>query len=63
MEIFMAFAMNAEGGGRVSCAISVFFQKCFLKNIPWLQQRVLHIVWALYYIHIVVEVTVIMAEY
>ena len=33
------------------------------KYIPILSKRVLHIVWALYYIHIVVEVTMNMAEY
>ena len=44
-----------------------FFQKCFLQKtfriVPLLSKHVLHIVWALYYIHIVVEVTMNMAEY
>ena len=34
-----------------------------IRIIPWLPRCVLHIVWALYYIHIVLEVTMNMAEY
>ena len=40
----------------------MFFCKTF-RIIPRLSKRVLHIVWALCYIHIVVEVTMNMAEY
>ena len=61
----MAFAIK---GGRegVSRAINVFFKNGLSKPfriIPWLSKRVLHIVWALYYIHIVVDVTMNMARY
>ena len=59
----MTFAI--EGGG-VSRAIKVFFFKFLQKPsriTPWLPKRVLHIVWALYYVYIVDEVTMNMAEY
>ena len=51
------------GGPRVPWT---YFENDSLKKtfriIPWLSKRVLHIVWALYYIHTVVEVTMNMAE-
>ena len=51
----MAFAMKEVG---VSCAIMFIFSKClFLESFL----DCLHIVWALHYIHIAVEVTMNMA--
>ena len=52
------------GGSRVPHTYSEkwFFWKPF-RIIPWLLKRVLHIVWALYYAYIVVEVTMNMAKY
>ena len=38
-----------------------FFWKPF-RIIPWLWKRVLHLVWALYYVYIVVEMTLNMAK-
>ena len=38
-----------------------FFWKPF-RIIPWLLKRVLHLVWALYYVYIVVEMTLNMAK-
>ena len=59
----MAFAME-EGGSHMSLT---FFQKIFFvkpfRIILLLSKRVLHIVWVLYYIHIVVEVTMNIAEH
>ena len=58
----MAFAMK-RGGSRVSLTFFFFnFFKPF-RIIPRLPKCVLHTVWAFYYIHIVVEVTMNMAEY
>ena len=58
----MAFAMK---GGGVSSATYLFWKMIFWKPfriIPWLLIRVLHLVWALYYVYIVVEVTLNMAK-
>ena len=49
-----------EGGEGVLSAIKVFSNIVFLKPsgiTPSLSKCVLHIVWALYYVYIVVEVT------
>ena len=52
-----------RGGSRVSLTFFFFnFFKPF-RIIPRLPKCVLHTVWAFYYIHIVVEVTMNMAEY
>ena len=40
---------------------SDFFKNPF-RIIPWLLKRVLHLVWALYYVYIVVEMTLNMAK-
>ena len=61
MDIFYGICYGRRGGvegGGVLLAINVFF-----RISPWLSKRDLDIVWALYYIHIVVEVTMNMAEY
>ena len=53
----MTFAIK---GGGVSSAIGGFQQKIVwkpVKILPWLLKRVLHIIWTLYYIYVVVEVT------
>ena len=51
----MTFAIK---GGGVSSAMSFFFSNFFVlkpaRITPWLPKRVLHIVWALYYIYLVV---------
>ena len=51
------------GGSRVPHTYSEkwFFWKPF-RIIPWLWKRVLHLVWALYYVYIVVEMTLNMAK-
>ena len=41
--------------------LKMIFWKPF-RIIPWLLKRVLHLVWALYYVYIVVEVTLNMAK-
>ena len=57
-----------KGGGLegVSSATYLFWKMIFLKKpfriIPWLWKRVLHLVWALYYVYIVVEMTLNMAK-
>ena len=56
-----------KGGGLegVSSATYVFWKVIFLKPfriIPWLLKRVLHLVWALFYVYIVVEMTLNMAK-
>ena len=57
-----------RGGGvsRRSRLPLSYFEKWFFKKpfriIPWLWKRVLHLVWALYYVYIVVEVTLNMAK-
>ena len=62
MEILDGFAMK----GGVSRVPTTYSEKeCFLKPyriIPWLLKRVLHLVWDLYYVYIVVEVTLNMAK-
>ena len=52
------------GGSRVPYMYSEkwFFKKTF-RIIPWLWKRVFHLAWALYYVYIVVEVTMNMTEY
>ena len=59
----MAFAMNWVWG---SCVPLTYFEKWFFQKpfgiIPWMSKRVLHIVWALYYVYIVVEMTLNMAK-
>ena len=53
-----------EGEG-VSSATYLFWNDFFNKPfriIPWLWKRVLHLVWALYYVYIVVEMTLNMAK-
>ena len=53
-----------EGGSRVP--LTYFEKMNFSKPfwiIHWVSKRVLHIVWALYYIRVAVEVTMNMAEY
>ena len=63
----MAFAMKGGGGSRggLECHIPIlkndFFKKPF-RMIPRLWKRVLHLVWALYYVYIVVEITLNMAK-
>ena len=58
----MAFAMK---GGGLECHIPIlkydFFEKP-IRIIPWLLKRVLHLVWALYYVIIVVEMNLYMAK-
>ena len=59
----MAFAMK---GGGVLHAINIFRQMLFwipFRIIPWMSKRVLHIVLALCYVYIVVEVSMNMAKY
>ena len=57
-----------KGGGLegVSSATYLFWKMIFFKKpfriIPWLWKRVLHLVWALYYVYIVVEMTLNMAK-
>ena len=48
--------INQEDNCRIRTVYLVFFWKPF-KIIPWLWKRVLHLVWALYYVCIVFEVT------
>ena len=51
--------------GGVSSSTYLFWIMIFLKSfriIPWLWKRVLHLVWALYYVYIVVEMTLNMAK-
>ena len=57
-----------KGGGcqgGLECHIPIlkndFLKKTF-RIIPWLWKRVLHLVWALYYVYIVVEMTLNMAK-
>ena len=54
-----------KGGGDlegVSFAIKLFWKMIFLlRIILWLWKRVLHLVWALNYVYVVVEVTIKMA--
>ena len=53
-----------EGGG-LECHIPILKKWFFLKTIriiPWLWKRVLHLVWALYYVYLVVEMTLNMAK-
>ena len=62
----MAFAMRGGGSrGGLECHIPIlkndFCWKPF-RIIPWLLKRVLHLVWALYYVYIVVEMTLNMAK-
>ena len=48
-----------EGGGSLEFHIRILktdFKKIF-RIIPWLWKRVLHLVWAFYYVYIVVELT------
>ena len=64
MEIFNGICHE----GRASHGINIFVSKMFLKNkhlesFPDCKKRVLHILWALNYKHIEVEVTMNMAEY
>ena len=63
MEILDGFFHDEGGGSRVPHTYSEkwFFWKPF-RIIPWLWKRVLHLVWALYYVYIVVEVTLNMAK-
>ena len=57
----MAFAIQGGRGSRLPLGL---FQKTYSKShLESVSDRVLHIVWALYYIYIVVEVTMSMAEY
>ena len=53
-----------EGGG-LECHIPILKKWFFLKTIriiPWLWKRVLHLVWALYYVYLVVEMTLNLAN-
>ena len=65
MEIFIGICH--EGGEGVPFSINVFFLNVFawkpFRITPWLPKRILDIVWALYYVYIVVEVTMNMAKY
>ena len=65
----MVFAMKGVGVGvsRGSQVPYTYSEKCFFlkkpfRIIPWLWKRVLHLVWALYYVYIVVEMTLNMAK-
>ena len=62
----MTFAMKGGGLEGVSSATYLFWKMIFVKKpfriIPWLWKRVLHLVWALYYVYIVVEMTSNMAK-
>ena len=53
-------------GGRGSRVPHTYSEKRFywkpFRIIPWLLKRVLHLVWALYYVYIVVEMTLNMAK-
>ena len=56
-----------RGGSRggLECHIPILkndFSLKPLRIIPWLWKRVLHLVWALYYVYIVVEMTLNMAK-
>ena len=62
----MAFAMKGGGSrGGLECHLPIlkndFFKKPF-RIIPWLWKRVLHLVWALYYVYRVDEMTLNMAK-
>ena len=62
----MAFAMKGRGVSRGSRVWHTYSEKWFslkpLRIIPWLWKRVLHLVWALYYVYIAVEMTLNMAK-
>ena len=49
------------GGFPIPILKNDFFLKP-IRIIPWLWKRVLHLVWALYYVYILVEVTLNMAK-
>ena len=58
-----------KGGGCLEVVLSatyllwkMIFSKKTFRIIPWLWKRVLHLVWALYYVYIVVEMTLNMAK-
>ena len=58
--------MKGGGVSRGSRVPLSYFEKDFFKKpfriIPWLWKRVLHLVWALYYVYIVDEMTLNMAK-
>ena len=58
---------TAMRGGRGLACHKDFFNFLFIQKpsriTPWLSKRILHIIWALYCVYIVVEVTLNRAEY
>ena len=64
VEILRCFFHEGGGGSRVPHTYSekLFFLKKTFRIIPWLWRHDLHLVWALYYVYIVVEVTLNMAK-
>ena len=60
---FLPWRGGVSRGSRVPHTFSEiwFFWKPF-RIIPWLWKRVLHLVWALYYVYIVLEMTLNMTE-
>ena len=66
MEIQDGFYHEGWGGSRGSRVSHTYSEKWFFKKpftiIPWLWKRVLHLVWALYYVYIVDEMTLNMAK-
>ena len=59
MEIF--YGIFHEGGSRVPSFFNFYCLKTS-RITPWLSKSVLHLVWALWYVYIVVEVTLNRAE-